>query len=447
MRAPARATLPLLGCVALACAVTSAVTGRLTGETQRREEVAKLERLQTVLMRFGDDYITEIVSAMRKVETSTREEQLLVITTTLNQSTAVLDIATGPNPRVNLADMVVFVSLSRWVAERYWVPEVHGERLRSLPAMLGGLEQRAWTIAAKGLSPQQLQQLRDGIGAWRAQHPDFREPAFIRLDDIARVVPGQAEAEPGSNSLLGALGLDPFSGIDPAVQQVAQTRIIAERAMYYAKHSPRLLDLQAQHLLLQIGGQPQPREVIEAVNRASRAMEAFEVTARDLPELIDRERGAAIRQVLDTLKAEEGQARALLDEARATLEAGKAAATSGEGLVHAVDHLAARFEKPREPNAPPGKPFDVDDYTRALQQLGTTIQDLDALLASVDRDTPKLEALLRQTAAQENVVVDHVFRLALVLVAVVLAAAIAYRLVAVRITRGGGAPAEAERPR
>jgi hypothetical protein len=232
---------------------------------------------------------------------------------------------------------------------------------------------------------------------------------------------------------------------------VEQARILGERAIFYAKHSSRLLDLQAQHLLLRIGGQPQPREVIEAVNRASRAMEVFARTARSLPELADRERDAAIRQVLDTLQAQEGQARALLDEARATLDAGKATATSVEGLVHSVDDLVARFEKSRDPNAPPGKPFDIDDYTRALQQLATTARDLDALLASVGRDTPKLEALLRQTAAQENAVVDHAFRLGLVLgvvlVAVALAAAIAYRWAADRIARGGGFPSRAERPR
>jgi hypothetical protein len=429
--------------MALACA---AVGGSLTGETQRREEVAKLARLQTELMRFGDDYIAELVSAMKKVERGTREEDLLVITMVLNQATAVLDIAAGPNPRVNLADMAVFVSLSRWAAESYWVPEVYGERLRSLPITLRGLEQRAWAIAAKELTPQQLKQLRDGIDAWRAQHPDVHDPSFIRLDDIARVVPGQAEPEPGSTSLLGALGLDPFSGIDPAVAQVQQTRIVAERAIYYAKHSPRLLDLQLQHLLLEIGGQPQPREVIEAMNRASRAMEVFGRTAQNLPELVAREREAAIRQVLDTLKGQEGQARALLDEARSTLEAGKTTATSVEALVHAVDSLAARFEKPGQPDGAPSKPFDIDDYTRALQQLATASLALDSLLASVDRDTPKLEALLRQATAQESAVVDHAFRLALILVGVVLAAAIAYRLVAVHIVRGGGVPARAERP-
>jgi hypothetical protein len=95
------------------------------------------------------------------------------------------------------------------------------------------------------------------------------------------------------------------------------------------------------------------------------------------------------------------------------------------------------LNQPAPPGAPPSKPFDIDDYTRALRQLGASAQDLQGLLTSVERDGPRIEAMLKQASKDGREVVDHAFHLALVLVifliACALGAAIAYRWAAAHI--------------
>ena len=234
-----------------------------------------------------------------------------------------------------------------------------------------------------------------------------------------------------------------MAGLDPAVRQVEETRILAERAFFVAKRTPRLFDLQAQQLLLQLEQQPRSQEAFQIAERVSSSMEVFARTAGDLPGLVDREREAAIRQVLDALQAREGRTRALLAEARTTLEAGRSTAASVDATIRSLDGLMARLQQPPPPGTPPSKPFNVDDYTRALRQLEESSRELQTLLATVGHEGSGIDALVQRASEESRGVVDHAFRRALVLVAVlvasVLAAAIVYRSVAARIQgRGSG---------
>jgi hypothetical protein len=265
------------------------------------------------------------------------------------------------------------------------------------------------------------------------------EVAFVRLEHLANEAgsPLSVPGEPGG--ILGTLGLDPMAGLDPAVRQVEETRILAERAFFVAKRAPRLLDLQAQQLLLQLEQQPRSQEAFLIAERVSSSMEAFARTAEDLPGLVDREREAAIQQVLDALRAQEDRTRALLAEARTTLEAGTTTATSVDATIRSLDGLMARVQQPPPPGSPPSKPFDVDDYTRALRQLGESAQELQALLAALGRESSSVEVLMRRATEESRGVVDHAFLRALELIAGVLVAAIVYRWATTRIQpRGGG---------
>jgi hypothetical protein len=415
----------------LACSTISGEVGKVTGKTQQKEEAAKIEGLQIQLMRLADDYVAEILTAAG-FEPLTAQEQHEVVTLRVNQATAAYDIASGPNPKVGVLDMVVLATLSRSICEEYWVQVIYGERARPLLEALRRLEQRAWALASQVLTSDQQETVRDAIAAWRASHPGVREVAFIRLEHLGG---GDSRFEPGTpNSLLGAFGLDPLSGLDPA-------RILGERAFFYVKRAPRLIDLQAQQLLMELSQQPRSKEAFHIAERVSSSMETFASAAGSLPGLVDREREAAVRQALDGLRAQEERARALLAEARTTLEAGTSTAASIDATIRSLDGLVARLQAPRPPGAPPSKPFDVDDYTQALRQLADSAQELQTLLAAVGRDGSSVELLVRRTTEESRAVVDHAFHRALILVAVsvtsVLAAAIAYRWAAARIQGSG----------
>ena len=120
--------------------------------------------------------------------------------------------------------------------------------------------------------------------------------------------------------------------------------------MYYSQRMPTLLNWQMQLLCLQLAAQPEAKQILADAGRVTRATEAFAKLADQLPQLVDSQREAAIRQVLDgiaaertnllaNLASEEQKARALLAEARQTLEAGNGMAVS----VQAADQVARRI--------------------------------------------------------------------------------------------------------
>jgi hypothetical protein len=246
-----------------------------------------------------------------------------------------------------------------------------------------------------------------------------------------------------ANDIFRSLGLDPFAGIDPAVAQVQQARVLAERAFYFLKRWPRLLELQSRLLALQLSVQPAPAKLLEDFGRVSVAAETVSRLAGGLPELIDREREASIRQVLDAMQEQEGRARALLAEMRGTLDAGAGAARAVDGALRSLDAILATTKAPSPPGSPPARPFDVTEYTRALEQLGRSATELEALLRAVNQDAPRVAKLIgdagREASERGQALVDHAFQRALIVVAFlvlsVLAAALAYRWAANRMGR------------
>jgi hypothetical protein len=417
--------------------------GKVTGKSQQEEAAARLARVQLQLMRFADDYVGTIFSAAAKLEPVTAQERLMVMSLEVNQAAAAWDIASGPNPWADLLDMVVLATLTRSVFEDHWVG-VFGARAQPVLAALRNVEERAWTQASVVLGPQEQQTLRDAIASWRASHPEASdEIALVRIEHLGSGPSDKRFLLGAPGAILGDLGLDPLAGLDPAVRQVEQARLLGERAVFFAKRAPTLIDLQARQLVMQLEQQPRSQEAFQIAERVSSSMQAFARTAAGLPGLVDREREAAVRQVLDALRAQEGRAQSLLAEARTTLEVGRSTAASVDATIRSLDVLITRLQQPPPPGTPPSRPFDVDDYTRALRQLGESTQELQALLAAVDREGSSLEVLMQRASEESRGVVDHAFRRALVLVAVlvasVLAAAIAYRAAATRIQgRGGG---------
>jgi hypothetical protein len=444
---PPRTAISLLALSAAACSAVSTAVGGVTGANKEQKAQSELRQLQQTVMRFADDYASVVFQAASVIEAKTPEARLAVIGWKLRQGTAAYTIASGPNPVGSAVDMVVLTALSRSVVERYWVPEVFGESGRTLLDALGRLEPRAWDLVSGQFKPEGQAEMRKFIDQWIARNPDVREVSFIRLLDLAEGTgKGGLPALGAPSDVLGAIGLDPFAKLDPAVRQVEETRILGERALYFAERWPFLLDLQAQQLALELSLQPASQRLLDDAGRISRAAEALGGVAAGLPDLVDREREAAIRQFMDALQSQEGRARALLVQLRKTLDSGTAAATSVQGAIRSLDAFVATVSAPSPPGNPPSKPFDVNDYGRALEHLGKAAGELRSLVDSLDRDAPRVEALLGRTARQASdqgrALVDHLFWRATALVAILLAGilvvALAYRWAAARVGPRGG---------
>jgi hypothetical protein len=115
------------------------------------------------------------------------------------------------------------------------------------------------------------------------------------------------------------------------------------------------------------------------------------------------------------------------------------------GALGSLDAILAITSRPAPPGSPPSRPFDVTEYTRALEQLGRSATELEALLRAVNQDSPRIATLIgeagREVTARGQALVDLAFRRALVVIAFlvlsVLVAALVYRWAANRMSRPG----------
>ncbi len=427
------------------CSTFSTGMGYVTGSTQQKEHAEEVTRIQAELMSFADVYVGEVLDATSRVHPVTPANQIQVLDFEVRQATAAFEIASGGKPVADMVDRVIVVAATRAVVDAHMGEGICGAGGPLISRVLHRMETKIWAIARRVMSADQEGKLRQFIETWLARNPEVRDTSSIRLADLS-AVPGSSAAGLGTpTDVLRSMGLDPFSGIDPAVQEVQLSRLLAERAFYFAKRWPRILELQTRLLTLQLAAQPAPTQLLADVDRVSRAAESVARTAEGLPALADREREAAIRQFLDALSAQETRARAMLVEMRRTLDAGTGAATAVHGALGSLDAILEVTRRPSPPGSPPSRPFDVTEYTRALEQLGRSATELEALLRAVNQDSPRIATLIgdagREVTARGQALVDLAFRRALIVVAFlvlsVLAAALVYRWAANRMNRPG----------
>ena len=440
---PIRVPQLMLAClVAAACTSCSGFWSRITGETARSEQVKAQETvLQQQVMRFSDQLVERVGGALTGFQNAagtTAETRLDMQRWKVKQASAAVQIASSQNAVVDAVDMVVLVTLSRGVIEDNWISK-YGEATRPILEAYQTQEPIAWKLLDGAVTPEQQTELRDALARWRASNPDVESVAFVRLADIARKGKRTSDSAGQTTGLFGLLGLDPMAGLDPAVREVEQSRMLAERTVYYAQRMPGLISSQAELLAYQLAVEPETRDVLSATTRVSEASRTIANTAATLPEWASRERQAAIDQFMQALQSQQETMRALLVELRQTLEAGTQTSQSLNATVGAVDALVERF-KPKEavPGAPK-KPFDINDYTRAAAEFTATARQLEQLVAALDQNVPGVAAAAQKVTAGGRDLVDYAFRRALALIAVMIVggfgAVLAYRLLVTRLTR------------
>lgn len=206
-----------------------------------------------------------------------------------------LDIAIAPNPEVNMLDMVVLVALSRIVAEEYWVPQVFGDEAHILVEVFRDLEGEIWSIAAKVLTQQQQQELRGSIRQWRKRNPDRVFVEATRFGDFVGVV--------GESELAKAQEGGGFLGIKGVTREVSETRLLAERAMFYAQRVPWIARSFARLLVLDVAMAPEINQVMTDTGTLAKAMHQTATFTEQLPELITEQRDQIMKQVTVERKA------------------------------------------------------------------------------------------------------------------------------------------------
>ena len=409
------------------------------------ERTQQLQKLQLEVMRFADEY------AGRSRETVTQfqngledpDERLVAQNWKVQQASSAYTIASGPNPVSNALDMVVLASLSRMVVDDTWASGQYGARSKPLRETHRALEDGAWQLVNGVLTPEQVAKLRELIVQWRAQHPQVRSVAYIHFRDFAEAFGPTQQGSAGPSSLLSIVGIDPLSNLDPAVKEIAQTRQLAERAIYYMQRAPDLLDMQVERLSYQFAAMPESRSLLTSVDRVSLIGSSSDRLVDDLPHILDHEREALVAQLTETLNSQSATLGTLAGQLRAALQAGTDTATAVNGALQSFERISGQFTKKPEassaPPQPPGPPFDIRHYTEMLEQAAVTARELETLAQRSDVLVPALRSATQDASLQVRAILNHLFVLLLLLVVVIAAAALlaalAYRRITVRLER------------
>lgn len=434
----ARVVLPLLLALLLSgCGLWAKITG---AERRAEEKARQFEELRHRCERFADNFAGTVLETINPLADRVDDPEAFrqLSYWALTQLNSAYTIATGPSPVVCHLDFVVLASLSRMVAEDTLV-ELNRDALAGIPAVYRSLEEEAWSNAATILTGRQLEELRGLIADWRRQNPQVKLVGFVHFSEFAQAAGWRPEAQAAADSLFGLLGLDPLTGLDPAVRQIEQTRLLAERVIFYMQRVPYLVDLQTDRVIAQATLAPEVERANASLERASRAMIEFADVAARLPEDFARERDALLRQLSGEMLQQEAELRDLLAQLQTTLAAGSETATAVDSAVESLDRLLARFpgRKPGEPIE--GRPFDITEYSTAAAQFTTTARQLTELIEALGNEGEPLAAAVSGGVQAGRELVDYLFWRALLLgfllLAGAVAAALAYRVVAGRLAR------------
>jgi len=430
------------GVAALALCGCSTLQHMFHSDKTANQRAEQLQIQQFKVMRFADEYVGGITEPLQRFQASTdnADDRLQAQSWKLSQSTAAYAIASGPSAVANTLDMIVLATLSRMVVEDAWITERYGERATPLRDAHRRLEAQARELATGVITAEQLAQLQRVIDEWRQRNPHIDAVSYVHFTDFAKSIGHPNASEHGSaGGLFTMLGIDPLSNLDPAVREIAQTRELAERTIYYAQRVPNLLDMQVELMSDQFATTPETKRLLANIDRTAQAAQATGRFADELPRVLAQEREAAIRQFMEAVTVETARTRELVIQVRGALEAGTATSSSLNTAIQSFDQLMARFEKPPPSGGPPttpSRPFNITEYAAAAAEITRAADELQRLMAGIERGSPALVQSADHAAAALQSVVDHAYWRIVQLIGLLLlgglAAALAYRGIARR---------------
>jgi hypothetical protein len=394
--------------------------------------------VQQRLMRFSDEYLISMVYGLDKLRLGTNPpDPAELLKWKILLGTETCSIASGPNAVANLLDMTIFITVTRRGLEEYWQPKVFGESAMPLLDKCRNAETNIWQFTGQVLTPEQLKELQKGLEVWFRQNPLPENVLAARAVGFAAEV-GKAnpaeESRPGS--VFGLLMIDPLAGMDPAVREIAQTRLMAERALYVTQKMPTLLRWQTELLSLNMVQMPAVQQVVSNSTQIASSLERFAVVAEKLPDQVSAERA----EILKALQSQEKDAASLITTGTQMSDSLNITLTTFDALMKRFGVGETNSAGPPSTNA---EPFRIQDYTATAAQLELTARQLTELLVTLDQTlgstnlmkfTAQVSPVVQQAQTGGKEIVDYAFWKGILLVGIVLVAALIYRVLAPRLT-------------
>jgi hypothetical protein len=321
--------------------------------------------LEADVQRFASQFMESMAEGAEPLlSKEDPEKRQLVLRQVLVYETSTLEIATGPTPEINLLDMIVFVSLSRAVLERYWVPEVWGEKGQRLLSSFATAEDDLTRVSLKVLSESQNQEVKELVQQWLRENPDRVRVESVRFLDFS-VIAGKVSQERARETR----GL--FGSVKAATAAADQALLLVERAMFLANRLPFLIRLQTR-----LGASELTSDALSRLGEVERLVKGFPDVyplTEKLVDLAQNSRSAA-NEARAALEAMEPLLARLppQDELRATLDSANRLTERTQDVVGAAGRLAERTQT-------------ILEELRTLVPKGEVAPTLTALETRVDR--------------------------------------------------------------
>lgn len=407
--------------------------------------------VQAEVLRFADTYVAMVAQACDDASANSTNTAVRVaaLRWKLDQATAAFNDATGDIPSVNTLDLLVLVTMARNVVQDFGV-KTYGDAALPLLETQSELESNAWSMARNILQPSQEKELRGLIEEWRRKNPNQRDVGPIRFREFVATLgraPKQSSIAP--TSIFSLLYINPLAGLDPTTAAIEGIRELGDRAMYYSQRVPMLINWQTQLLMLQLAEQPAPQQMLNNANQLAAAATAFAQTGKQLPQIINDQRQAAIQQILDGLITQGNKSQELVTDTRLTLDSAAMAASNVNNALQSLTVFVQYVSPTNTPSTPPdtnSPPFNVLDYGTAASQIGSAASNLTTLLATANQSLPVMEKLSEQMTTNADRIVRHAFWYGLALIFILLAglvvAGLTYRVLANKLADRGRKPSE-----
>ena len=386
-----------------------AVSAASSGSSQQLNSEQVLSRLRT----FADQYRSEIASACDRIKATRTDPSLRrkAHQYKLDASTAIYDIAAEPDPRQAVLDALVLVTLQWYAAEANAVadfPEDH-QLVRDATRIV---KESAWSLAAQVIDEKRRAELLQIIDRWWADNAGTSEVWYVRITDFAGYGKGTPfEGAFGAVTGLPGSLLNAFVPVGDATATLNDAQATAERITWLAPRLMILAQWRAEALIFETLATTEVERVLESTNRAVDAADRATTLAETLPAEIATQTGT----VLDDLAENQESIRALLEETRATIGSvdGLAATSTAvlsesERTVQAADQLAGSVDRllvtwkeiqaqsaqrdaaeraAADPDDEPGPPFNINEYTEALNAATRTIEETNRVLLNLQSVT------------------------------------------------------------
>ena len=403
--------------------------GHASKKQKTEEYVVTEAELQLDLMSYADRYASTVVQGLEDVERlgPPPDTRRVVLGDTVYSAAAAFTIAADPDPQVGLLDMVVMTTLGRIVYEDYWQPRL-GAFAEPMIAAFTKLEKDIWTVASPILDAAQQQELRERIETFHADNPELSTFSNLRFADF----PSKRASSTLQKKKSGGI----FSSVRNITDQVEQTRIMAERALYLSTRLPLLTGGFADAWMSRLSLNPAVEDLRGDLHTFALVSDRLATVAEQLPAQITSERNETIVQLAEEvaalrydaiehalegfakerdatfrqLIAEEERLGGVLTELRNTL-------TEANTLTLSVDTLAQRVGV-GEPPAPgePIEPFVIEDYRKTIVDAGVVVDKANGLVLSMnellnspggDRLVPSLVEAINQAGSTSEKLVNY----------------------------------------